>query len=1348
MHDLPKQLARFIPHRLLCDLSCGSQSELKPDGQNFDAAVLFLDISGFTPLAEQLHKEGNSGTEQLSHILNDYFGKMLVCINQHGGDVAKFAGDALLAFWPADNESLRETTLRAVACALEILATLNNHLVQDDITLSLKAGLAAGAISALRIGGVRNRWEYVLLGNTLKEMGAAEKSARVGELHIAANSWPLIAHDCDAQVDAAGNIHILGQRTSLTIANLLTPVNLSEQIIEQLYAFIPFAVRERFSAGQSDWISELRRVSVIFVQIDFEQEKQSNLLPLVQQLLEEIQQLIYQFEGALRQFIVDDKGLVCIVVFGLPPFVHQEDPIFAVRAAQALHRMLDKLGYQSSIGVSTGSVFCGVVGNDLRCEYAMVGDTINLSARLMSASDHAILCDQATYQSASKQFVFQSLPSLSLKGKQGLTLVYQPKEEMLHQTEQFETHLIGRKSECKQLFNLLDRLSHHAQSNCVYIEGEAGIGKSRLNNAVVQQALNKGMTVLQGRSDPLGKLSSYHVWKPVFMEILALDKHLDQESLVSRIRHLLTEKNQWRERLPLLNPILPFAFAETSTTQSWTGSVRADNTRRFMIDLITAYVGEQSLLLTLEDAHWFDSASWDLLVSVEKSLNQALLMVTSRQVDAQWSKSVHSFIDQAISIRLGGLSDNDISTLLFSLWQAKEIEPKLRCFISEKSRGNPYFVEEIGLTLKNSGSIQLSPSGVIEPLGNLDTLAIPETIQGIITARIDGLSVDEQLTIKSASVIGYVFPLALLCDIYPLPNMRTMIPQLLASLNQLHITLQVEQEPNAMFSFRHLVMRDVVYDLMLFKQRRCLHQAIAKWYESIAQVANYPLLAYHLKKSGETTRAIYYLEKAAENAIHEFANSEAIALLHEAMALSAKSGLNPEPLQQANWERWLGYARLYMGGEAHAREHFKKALSLMGFAFARNQWSLYWGITKELFKQAMFRFFSKQNREQDPVKIARLVDASRAYEKIMEISQLANDTLSLVYANLRALNLAEQAGSDPERARGYASLSIGFGFGGMHTLATYYSRLAWQIAKAIQDKPSMAWVLEVDGIYGNIFCRWASAQKALRQAINLSQESGDRWREMECTGLLAEGLVFNGRIDSALEQYEQLIELSKDTSVFLYLAWGMSGKSSIMLYQGEIKEAWQLCSKGAQLLEQSENNLPRLLWQAVDVIYHRFCQQPERACQLALQTIPELSAIRFPANYYIIDICSMLAGSARDLLTRSEEQQQLEVLIKECSRLLKRFGQSFPTGKPRWMLNEGSEFLRLGKIKEAYQCWHKGLIWSLSLNMPLEEAWLRYKIAQHKLGPSPDKEAQKAEVIFNARQIRFRDYDSLLFEDI
>jgi class 3 adenylate cyclase len=419
-----ESLRAYVPEFLMSRLLARQERLDGPGVERFPAAVLFADISGFTPLADRLAQRGPAG-EELSGLLNAYFGQLMAVIAAHAGEVVTFAGDGLLAAWPALDEDLAVSTRRTGQAALAVGAALHDYDAGKGVRLSLRLGVGAGEVMALRVGGIGGRWQLLLSGAPLVQVSQAEQRAAPGQAVLSPQAWELVRDACTGQLLPGGYLRLTTADAAQARRERSRP---ARELDDAVHAYVPEVVRARLGAGQAEWLAELRRVTALFLNLlDADPAAADQLEPL-QLVMAAVQPILQRYEGNLKQVVVDDKGLTLIAVFGLPPLAHEDDPARATRAALGVQAALEKLGVRCAIGLATGQAFCGAVGNDVHREYDVIGEVMNLAARLMQAAPDTILCDGATYRAARSRLRFQDLPTISVKGKAAPVEVYRPVE--------------------------------------------------------------------------------------------------------------------------------------------------------------------------------------------------------------------------------------------------------------------------------------------------------------------------------------------------------------------------------------------------------------------------------------------------------------------------------------------------------------------------------------------------------------------------------------------------------------------------------------------------------------------------------------------------------------------------------------------------------------------------------------------------------------------------------------------------------------------------------------------------------------------------------------------------------
>ena len=372
---VPNEIVKFFKDRPLVPLN-------KPVMGRILASILFIDISGFTSLNETLGKIGRSGegAERVSRHLNHYFGEIIKVVYKHGGDVLKFAGDALICMFTETSSQKKSSkdeakqilsvlAMRAVQCGLEIQTNLAEYDSNEGFKLSLHIGVSCGPLNTLHVGGVNNSWEFIVTGDPFTQLKTAVDNSKKGEVVVSRIAFALIKDRCEFEP----------RDKDFLLLSVKKPVEKTPTMEEEvpvqmesvLRCYIQKGLQQKLDSLQMEWLAEVRTVTTLFIKIDgisYEQNKHLDL-SLIQKCLCEMQRVIFEYGGMVRQFLVDDKGTVLIAAFGVP-VGHEDDQIRGIKTALELNANLQRLKISNSIGITTGTIFCGSVGNKKRQEYA------------------------------------------------------------------------------------------------------------------------------------------------------------------------------------------------------------------------------------------------------------------------------------------------------------------------------------------------------------------------------------------------------------------------------------------------------------------------------------------------------------------------------------------------------------------------------------------------------------------------------------------------------------------------------------------------------------------------------------------------------------------------------------------------------------------------------------------------------------------------------------------------------------------------------------------------------------------------------------------------------------------
>jgi class 3 adenylate cyclase/tetratricopeptide (TPR) repeat protein len=1320
---LEGSFAPFVPAILTERLVRGGVEVAGPDGWRTSGAVLVIDITGFTALTERLAERGPGGAEALAGILNASFGDVIDRIRAHGGDVVSFAGDAILAVWPTTPNTTAAAVIAAATSALESQRTLEARPPVQGVHVRARAGIAIGAIWVGVVGGVRDEWRWVVGGPPLGGAGAAASAASPGELVLTAAaasagglSGATVEDGSDHVVVTTIDRPALADRDSGD-DGADAPAHPSEDL---LAAFLPRELVSRVRAGQTGWLAEFRRLTVLFVGIRNLDTDAPGALNLAQTAFSSAQAIIDHYDGSLNQIVDDDKGLTLVAAWGLPDRTHEDDPARGTLAARAIVDALTDLGLTVGAGVTTGRAFTGIRGSAERCEYAMVGDVVNLAARLMQSSAGEVRCDTttaraATARLAAARLAVSSLGALQLKGKAGGIEAFRVDAETAGESvrpaprESGRRTMVGRTAEWATLTDRVERFAADGHGGVVVIEGEPGVGKSEIVAHLVAEP-PASVRYHVGEADAIERSTAYYVWRRPLLELLDVDG-TDRSAVEAAILASLADDPALLERAPLLDAILPIELTATPLIASLEADVRADAIRDLAIQLISTATNAGPRVIVLEDVHWADSSSWALLLAVARRVPGVLLVLSTRPMGTgappEFARSLAE--PGAERIALGPLGAEAAETLVCHALGVNALPPGVGGFIEERAEGNPFFSEQLAYALRDAGHLIVTGETCRLAVGvtDLRDLDVPDSVHGVIAGRIDGLSPSEQLTLKVASVIGRLFRVGILSDVHPLDDARGSVIEELDRAAGLDLTRLETPDPDLAYLFTHVITQEVAYELLVYAQRRPLHRAVAEWYE--AHVTDLeplvPLLAHHWSRAGVTEKALHYLGRAGEQALQNYANAEALGFLGEALALDEADGRPTAASTRADWERWTGIALVKSARYREALPHFEACLELLGAPNPRGRIRRSLSIGRHLGLQAWRRIHHRQIRaaERD-----RALAISECHRYLSEVSYWRNDLFRMVHAMLASLNHAEPAGDSKEGVVAFASVAFLFGLVQLHPIARSYRRLTDAASARVGNADAAGYAAELEGVYSLVVADWAAAHRVAERGISIFREIGDRMRWHTCHAIIGFAYLHQGQFDLAEANVREAVTAIGPEGLLQNRLWSLAGVVATDLAQDrlDLEVVDQLAGLMGPVIHHSDEILLRGL-----VAKARARAGDSAAAMVNALAVPPLVDAFPPPSYHTM---LGIEGAAEVLIDRwaaAPTDREARRLARHAITGFRRFALFNHAGRPRVALFDGRAHLIEGDVARARRAWERARSIATRMDMPYEHALADIELA-------------------------------------
>jgi class 3 adenylate cyclase len=890
--DLVATLKSYVPGLIVRRLAADPRPIAEPIAERASAAILFADMTGFTALAERLAERGIAGTEDLARLLNDYFSRVIEIVQAHGGEVTKFAGDGLLTLWPIRSDiarlgraaeiALGEAVIRAAQCGLALQAQLHNFVVDQGISLSLGIGIGAGDVYVVHLGGVFGRWEFLLSGSPLVQMSVAKENAGPGKVVLSPQAWQLAQERCLGLVAGDRFVELKAVTSPLPAEPLKLP-NLPQAAAAGLKAYIPAAVVSRLEVGHGDWLSEMRRISVLFVKLPNYgtsiTHPYARTLPEAQSVMLALQTSLYRYAGSINKFNVDDKGITLVAALGLPPLSQKDDASRAVHAALDMVEAVQGLGRQVAIGVATGWVFCGPVGHESRREYTVVGNEVNMAARLMQVAESrmdvryrpaAIIVDEETYhavrlevergQSLASQLKFDRMAPVSVKGRVEPVAAFRPwkseRPSVYRHSPASHGHnnrIVGRWPERALLAEFLMPLLEGQKelgARVVIIEGEAGVGKSLVVEDLVSRAESGSLGVLAGGGGILEQSRAFHAWSSIFQQLYdvrlpLVDIDSQRSRVMSRLPMMPGERGYPALALrlsPLLNTVLPLGFPENKLTGGMPPAIRRRTTRLFLVRLLQLAFDSSKMarraprLIVLDNGQWMDEASWELALSASRQVRPLLMVIVTRPIDERTfggslPRACQRLLTSRTTVRLklGALDINESNQLLCQELKVSDLPEAAVGILQRRTGGNPLYLEEVARDWHRSGLLTIKGSSCLINVDPqfLEEYQAPDIVQKVVMGRIDQLSPAQQLILKVGSVIGPSFSLETIASVYPVNQDRQEIAAHLQALERLGL-LRRESEPDeTTYTFTYGIIHEMAARLLLSAQQQQLQSLIA-----------------------------------------------------------------------------------------------------------------------------------------------------------------------------------------------------------------------------------------------------------------------------------------------------------------------------------------------------------------------------------------------------------------------------------------------------------------------------------------------------------------------------------------
>jgi class 3 adenylate cyclase/tetratricopeptide (TPR) repeat protein len=733
---------------------------------------------------------------------------------------------------------------------------------------------------------------------------------------------------------------------NLTFPSKPRPKDLSfDEKLEKIQRYLPKGLTEKILSQRDKIEGERKQVTVMFCDMEGFTHLVERLGPeeaysIMDQIYEILIHKVHDYEGTVNEMTGD--GIMAL--FGAP-IALEDAPQRAIRSAYSVHREMAKFNekikqqqkviptLKMRIGIHTGPVVVGILGNDLRVEFKAVGDTVNLASRMEGLAEPATTyVTGETFKLTEGLFRFESLGELKVKGKEGAVKTYRVIAPSTRRTrfdvsaERGLTPLIGRERELELLLDGFER-AKAGRGQAFSIMGEAGVGKSRFLYEFRKAVTNEDVTFLEGKCLSYSRAVAYH---PV-IDILKSNFDLQEDDGDVEIRDKVTKglKILGADEASTLPYLLEILSVKDSGIDKIPMSPEARKDR--IIEALKQIVLKGSeirpLIMAIEDLHWVDKSSEESLKDLLDSISGArvfLLFTYRPEFVHTWSgKSYHS------QVNLNRLSNRESLAMMSHLLGTDDIDRDLEELILEKTEGVPFFIEEFIRSLKDIRIIEREDSKY-RLVKDVQEVTIPSTIQDVIMARVDSLPEGAKELLQTGSVIEREFSYELIKRVVGISQEEFL--SYLSVLKDSELLYERGIYPQSTYIFKHALTREVVYDSILTKKKKALHEQIGNAIEELYKEninEHYGVLAEHFIESENYENGAEYSRLAGKKGLKTGSYNDAIAYFEKRISCLEKLQLRDDvEMQLIDARTALGLYRIQLGLHFAAKEAVDPILDL------------------------------------------------------------------------------------------------------------------------------------------------------------------------------------------------------------------------------------------------------------------------------------------------------------------------------------------------------------------------------------------------------------------------------------
>lgn len=1084
-HRVPPAYLAALHHRWLID-------EPERRWRDEPGTLVFFDISGFTPLTERLATRGKIGGEELTDVLGAVFGELLAAAGTYGGDVLKFGGDAVLLHFAGDRHEVR-ACVAATEMQEVMRGTRKLRTSVGTVRLAASCGIASGPIHAFLVGSEFR--ELLVAGPTTTAALTMEAAAEAGEILLDPSTARALPASTLGEASDRGGHLLLRAPTAPPITASDRPASMPS------VAGVQPSLAPYLAHGTE---GEHRQGAVAFVQyrgVDavLEEQGPDAAHAALDALIDAVQRACTRHQVTFVGTDCDRNAGKVMLTAGAPVgYPHDEDRLLLCLREILAH----ETPLHTRAGCNRGRIFAVHLGAPQRRTWTTMGETTNLAARVMGKAEPGeVLATQELLDRVTAPFALTPRPPLTLKGvaEPVAASVVGAVVEQTGSRRQWgtgrATPFVGRTAELAQLLDLVTS----PEGSIVELAGPPGIGKSRLLSELEERALALGHDVVIVEGRPYGTDSAYGAVRGPLRELIAGSEPTDQRVQSALLDHLAEPSRRWASLVGI-----PFGLELPPSTEQRALTPTAARLRlRLELLPVLARIVPAGALLVIEDAHWLDEASANLLAAaVTAPGTRGLTAIISTREPVPDLQP-----DGMRRIELGPLEDAAVEALLHHDAEGQHpLAPAIAQALADRARGHPLFLEEL-ISAARAGR---------------DVNALPDTVEAMLVEHIDRLTPADRSVLRSAAVLGLGFDEEALAELVDLP-----LPEVRAALERLDDF--IAPQGGGGWSFRQALARETAYEALPYRVRRTMHGRAAALLERMAGSEpgpSSPILSFHSDAAGDHDRSWRFSRMAAERAERQGAPVEASVFLRRALQAGKQiPELTPAALGDVALR--LGDACELGGLYEEAEAAYRETARLVKHDPARRaEVCRKQGWLRErsgTYSQAL-RWYTRGLRELGE---AGGLTATRLRGRLTlayGAARLRQGKLEeAIEPLLEAARLAEHTEDSPSLA--HASYLLDWAYTDLGRPVEHYRDQALRIYEELGDWTGLANVLNNLGVNAFFAGDWPGAIALYERSRQARERGGDVVRSGEALVNIGELLVDQGRLDEAEPRLKRALGL-------------------------------------------------------------------------------------------------------------------------------------------------------------------------------------------------------------------------------